>query len=336
MKKVPLLMLALVLALTLAACDGGNATGTTPTANNNPTNTPAGNTPSGNDNANTPATETPSGNDSTNAPAINTASGGNDTQQYTAFLTLQIIDSRNGVLRLHDPDLQESYPIPNPDIDHLDSLYQWNVSFGNDNNDWSIIATMNNISEPSPLKANIRTHIDYEPNTFPVNFDISGKNLYYQFSIPAEYDFDLNTITYVGYRIINRINNVDMSNRLMPNDVIVTDIGSDFTPTTPDTSTPDGGNNTPAPSGPFTVTIISNGGMVSLDGITSLETIVHTAASGSIIPEPAVYKIKGYRDGEHEEYSAFGGWFTDAALTIPYKFMTEITSDLTLYAKWLD
>jgi hypothetical protein len=55
MKKFLSLALALMLALTLTACNGGNTN--TPSGGN--TNPPATNTPSGNDNTNTPASSTP-------------------------------------------------------------------------------------------------------------------------------------------------------------------------------------------------------------------------------------------------------------------------------------
>ena len=32
----------------------------------------------------------------------------------------------------------------------------------------------------------------------------------------------------------------------------------------------------------------------------------------------------------------FAGWYVDEALTVPYDFATPVTSDMTLYAKWVD
>jgi len=32
----------------------------------------------------------------------------------------------------------------------------------------------------------------------------------------------------------------------------------------------------------------------------------------------------------------FDGWYTDEDLTIPYDFSTPVTSDLELYAKWIE
>lgn len=40
-------------------------------------------------------------------------------------------------------------------------------------------------------------------------------------------------------------------------------------------------------------------------------------------------------DSGNEDY-VFGGWYTDAALTKPYDFSTLVTSDLTLYVKWVE
>jgi predicted small lipoprotein YifL len=296
MKKILALTLALLMALTLAACDGGGST--TPPANNNPTNTPSG----------------------------------NDTSQSDSPLTLQIIDSRNGVFRLHDPNLQERYPIPYSNISHLDSLYQWNIMFGNDNIEFSIIVTMNNISDPSPLKANIHTHINYEPNNFPLDFQISGNNLFFQFSIPESYGFDLNTISNIGYKIINNVDGVDTSKWLEPSNIIVSDIGSGFTPTTPATTPPDGGNNTPLATGPFTITFNPNGGEVEPASI----TISYPKYDGDpymVFVYPAIGYY--YWEGDHQKFYPFGGWYADAGLTIPFD-PNNVASDMTIYAKWLD
>ena len=35
-----------------------------------------------------------------------------------------------------------------------------------------------------------------------------------------------------------------------------------------------------------------------------------------------------------KQYNKFSGWYTDEALTKPFNFNTEVSSDLTLYAKW--
>ena len=51
-----------------------------------------------------------------------------------------------------------------------------------------------------------------------------------------------------------------------------------------------------------------------------------TPASGSTVTKPADPTREGY---------AFGGWYTDAACTKAYDFATAVTSDMTLYAKWV-
>lgn len=51
-----------------------------------------------------------------------------------------------------------------------------------------------------------------------------------------------------------------------------------------------------------------------------------TPASGSAVAKPADPTREGY---------TFAGWYTDAACTKAYDFATAVTSDLTLYAKWI-
>jgi len=78
------------------------------------------------------------------------------------------------------------------------------------------------------------------------------------------------------------------------------------------------------PSGtvPFTVTFESNGG-------SEVAPIMYLM-SGDKISQPAIPTKTG-------RYSIFGGWYTDAALNEDsrYIFGTEVTADITLYAKWL-
>ncbi|MCL2498831.1 MAG: hypothetical protein FWE90_00670 [Defluviitaleaceae bacterium] len=68
-KKPIILSIALMLALTLAACGSG---GTTPPANNNPTSTPASNTPNG-------------GRSDSSPPVSDNGSGISDNDEYTAY-----------------------------------------------------------------------------------------------------------------------------------------------------------------------------------------------------------------------------------------------------------
>ena len=51
-----------------------------------------------------------------------------------------------------------------------------------------------------------------------------------------------------------------------------------------------------------------------------------TPASGSTVTKPVDPTREGY---------AFGGWYTDAACTKAYDFAAAVTSDMTLYAKWM-
>ena len=67
----------------------------------------------------------------------------------------------------------------------------------------------------------------------------------------------------------------------------------------------------------FTVTFVSNGGS---------EVVSQLVAEGGVAFRP--------EEPLRERYT-FGGWYIDAALTKPFSFATVITSDITLYAKWI-
>jgi pilin isopeptide linkage protein/uncharacterized repeat protein (TIGR02543 family) len=65
--------------------------------------------------------------------------------------------------------------------------------------------------------------------------------------------------------------------------------------------------------------------------------VVFDSNGGSAIPtqfvedgEPAQRPADPTREGYR-----FGGWFADAALTIPYDFSQPVTADITLYAAWI-
>jgi len=68
----------------------------------------------------------------------------------------------------------------------------------------------------------------------------------------------------------------------------------------------------------FTVTFDSNGGSV----VTS-----QTVVDGNLAIEPTDPTLTGY---------SFAGWYYDAGLTTLYNFSSAVTSDITLYAKWLE
>lgn len=89
------------------------------------------------------------------------------------------------------------------------------------------------------------------------------------------------------------------------NDVTVPDCGAVYDPAT-DTLT----------FGIHRVTFNSQGG----SKVTSAK-VIH----GEKAAKPADPTRSGY---------TFGGWYTDAACTTAYDFSSEVTSDLTLYAKW--
>ena len=67
----------------------------------------------------------------------------------------------------------------------------------------------------------------------------------------------------------------------------------------------------------FTVSFESNGGS---------EVVSQLVADGGVAFKP--------EEPMRERYT-FGGWYIDAALTKPFSFSTPITSDITLYAKWI-
>ena len=67
----------------------------------------------------------------------------------------------------------------------------------------------------------------------------------------------------------------------------------------------------------FTVTFNSNGGS---------EVVSQLVAEGGVAFKP--------EEPMRERYT-FGGWYIDVDLTKPFSFATVITSDITLYAKWI-
>lgn len=67
----------------------------------------------------------------------------------------------------------------------------------------------------------------------------------------------------------------------------------------------------------FTVAFVTNGGS---------EIVSQLVAEGGVAFRP--------EEPLRERYT-FGGWYIDEALTKPFSFATAITSDITLYAKWI-
>ncbi|MGD9679264.1 MAG: InlB B-repeat-containing protein [Vulcanibacillus sp.] len=68
----------------------------------------------------------------------------------------------------------------------------------------------------------------------------------------------------------------------------------------------------------FTVTFNSNGG----SAVTS-----QTVVDGDLATEPSDPTLVSY---------SFAGWYSDSELTTLYNFSSAVTSDITLYAKWLE
>ncbi|MBR0099564.1 MAG: InlB B-repeat-containing protein, partial [Treponema sp.] len=85
---------------------------------------------------------------------------------------------------------------------------------------------------------------------------------------------------------------------------------------TPDDGEDDGGDTGKTTT--YTVTFTTNGGTA----VTSQKI-----ESGKTATEPAAPTKDGY---------TFGGWFTDSGFTTAFSFSSEITADITLYAKWIE
>ena len=79
----------------------------------------------------------------------------------------------------------------------------------------------------------------------------------------------------------------------------------------------DGGGGSDGGNGDITVTFNSNGGST-----VSFQTITH----GGIATRPTNPTRSGF---------IFGSWYSDAGLTTIYNFSAPVTSNITLYAKWL-
>ncbi|MBQ6058147.1 MAG: InlB B-repeat-containing protein [Treponema sp.] len=85
---------------------------------------------------------------------------------------------------------------------------------------------------------------------------------------------------------------------------------------TPDDGEDDGGNTSEATT--YTVTFNTNGGT---------EVASQKIESGKTATEPTAPTKDGF---------TFGGWYTDSDFTTAFSFSTEITANITLYAKWID
>ena len=70
---------------------------------------------------------------------------------------------------------------------------------------------------------------------------------------------------------------------------------------------------------------------------TSVQYYVYFESNGGSYVEPEIVTIHNTvtkpEDPTREHYS-FAGWYVDEALTQPYDFSTEVTEEITLYAKW--
>ncbi|MCL2628693.1 MAG: InlB B-repeat-containing protein [Oscillospiraceae bacterium] len=119
------------------------------------------------------------------------------------------------------------------------------------------------------------------------------------------------------------------------NDPVATPNGGDNQGGNDPGTSGDNGDNTVNPNATYTVTFNPNGGSIGFgDGNTYTEPYSFEVPHGSVILSPSTYKEKGIVDGFMQTYM-FGGWFIDEELTIEWDY-GEITSDLTLYAKWED
>lgn len=74
----------------------------------------------------------------------------------------------------------------------------------------------------------------------------------------------------------------------------------------------------------YTVSFDSNGGSAVADYVVDLA--INTTPATRVAVEPANPTMTGY---------TFAGWYSDEELTSAYNFATEVTSNITLYAKWV-
>lgn len=82
----------------------------------------------------------------------------------------------------------------------------------------------------------------------------------------------------------------------------------------------------PAHDVEFTAQWTLNNNTVSYDSNGGSAVDAQTVGYGLPVSEPTEPAKDGW---------VFGGWYSDSALTISYDFATQVTEDLTLYAKWL-
>jgi hypothetical protein len=326
MKKLPLLMLALVLALTLAACGGGNTTSTTPPANNNPTNTPAVNTPSGNDNANTPADSTPSVNDNTlqvhNPAPTDTSLPDGGTFEGDA--------NGYGVWIYHN-NRYEGYfvdGVPNGE-GVLYAAYECTGSHDGNTFHATLVVTRGTF-------VNGYAHGMITYSLYHCNGMITTWNLEMDMGYSVKPNEPMTAIDGESTIILGAddlmavppfVENVYTDPNIAPPDA--SSLPSTPDTTTPGTSTPDP---TPSQSGPFILTFDANGGTV-MGGATYSVTVV-IAKPGE--PEISiVYPEAGDKrlpDGSGD-YS-FGGWYYEDGTA--WSSFDTLTSDITVYAKWID
>jgi len=214
MKK--LLTLALILTILLSAC----AEPTKP-----PTENP--------DNSTTTTTTTPPTTTTTTTTAT-TPDTPPPQNNDNHLLALQIIDSRSGIFRLHDPDLKETYPLPNSDFeDYQDEMYKWYICIMAGDVFYHINIGMHNFSwsENRFSRVNVNTFVtnnagDEDLGDFTVKRRIEDKNIFFEFSIPEKFDFDINDVDTFSYWIVKVPEDIEIRKYVNPKDIIVSDINS--------------------------------------------------------------------------------------------------------------
>ncbi|MCL2605506.1 MAG: LCCL domain-containing protein [Defluviitaleaceae bacterium] len=218
-----------MLAFTLAACGIGGIgdKSTPPPANNNPTNTPEGNKPS----------------------------GGNDIPQNNLPLTLQIIDSTSGIFRIHYPALPRDFRSSNENI--TDYYYCDVQIYGGGTYNYTLAVHLIN----GPLTFTQFGFHRHDPNSgenidtlSSAGFQADGKNVYFQFMIPDEFDFD--SVHRVRYRIehitehrvgseTSFTSEIIVDESVQIKDILVSNIGIDISLPTPGIDSDIPNNGTP-------------------------------------------------------------------------------------------
>jgi hypothetical protein len=249
MKKLFALALALALTLSLAACDKSTtpaASDTTP-ATSEPASTastpPAASTPAAPDPA-------PSGEDSPDSSAAATPTATNAGLPDGYKLEVEQTGEKSGIVRLTDPNLQESYAAKDTSLDENMGLYTWRV----DLTDSYYLMTLyvngraEGVTEISPADMNSTIWMTNDGKSKILTdalLSVESKSLTWQFEMPADADFSWDDVTEYSVTIDN------IPEKIRIRDVSVALADAVYTPdTSTDTPAPSSDSGTPAPADP--------------------------------------------------------------------------------------